>query len=85
MSFNFPIKLIGNLVVVRPEKPKRSTVILPDWSRGLKGEVASIGPECTELKGGETVTFGAVKGMEAVFCGAAVRILRETDIDMVLE
>lgn len=77
----FPIQLLDTLVAIRPEEPKRSKILLPDWQKSLFGFVLSVGPGVTELTVGERVSFGAAKGIESVCDGAQIRILREEDID----
>jgi co-chaperonin GroES (HSP10) len=82
----FPIKLLGDLVAVQPKAvAQRGQVFLPDWSRSLQGSVLAFGPDVRELKKGDTVTFRATSGMESVFNGVAIRIMRADDIDMILE
>ena len=67
---------------------------MPDWKRELKGRVVATGPGRPLYHGGhapmqtevgDRVTFGAAKGMEAVRNGRQLRILRDSDIDAVLE
>lgn len=82
----FPMQLLEELVAVLPESKLPGTKILvPDWSRCLKGKIIGTGPDCTEVKTGDVVSFGAATGMESVFDGATIRIMRESDIDFVEE
>lgn len=80
----FPINLIGELLIVRTETPT-GTVRLPDWKRSLSGEVISIGPRVLEVRSGDRVSFGAAVGMDSVYSGQEVRILKEKDLDFVYE
>lgn len=74
----FPIALLGDLVAVLPDSTRQTAgILLPDWQRSLTGSVLACGPDCTELKPGDKVSFGAASGMESVFDGAAIRIMRE--------
>jgi co-chaperonin GroES (HSP10) len=78
MLKDFSMQLLGDLVAVIPESTRPSgTIILPDWQRSLEGSVLACGPDCTEVKKGDRVQFGAASGMESVFDGAAIRIMRE--------
>ncbi len=81
---SFPIKLIGDLIAVRPNSPE-SGVLLPDWKRALNGKVLAVGPEVREAKCGDTVSFGAAVGMDSVFNSTTIRILKEQDLDFVYE
>ena len=79
------MKLLADLVAVRPfERPQLGKVIVPDWSRSLQGKVISVGNDVDELKIGDTVYFKATSGMESVFDGAPLRIMREEDVLCVL-
>jgi co-chaperonin GroES (HSP10) len=74
----FPMQLLGDLVAVQPESTRQASgIILPDWQRSLWGSVLALGPDCTELKIGDRVNFGAASGMESVFNGTAIRIMSE--------
>lgn len=81
---SFPINLLGELVAVQPENPKLD-VLLPDWKRSLSGVVLSVGPDCKTVQNGVRVSFGAAVGMDSVLNGAAIRILKEQDLDFVYE
>jgi co-chaperonin GroES (HSP10) len=78
------MEMLGELIVVHPDKPETQKVITPDWTRTLKGTVVSIGPECRELQVGNRVVFGAATGMESVRNNVLTRIMRESDVDAVL-
>jgi co-chaperonin GroES (HSP10) len=80
----FPINLIGELVAVRPNTPE-SRISLPDWKRALNGEVLAVGPKVRAAKCGDTVYFGAAVGMDSVFSGQEIRILKEQDLDFVYD
>ena len=89
----FPIDLIGELVAVQPELP-HARIRMPDWQRSLEGVVLAVGPGKPLIDGthapmnvkvGDRVTFGAAAGMESVVNGHMIRVMRESDIDMVLE
>ena len=80
------MQLARDLVAVRPDSVnKRLKVFVPDWQKSLHGEVLAVGPKVRELLPGDRVVFGAAKGMESIYNGAAIRIMRWEDIDMVLE
>lgn len=90
---DFSMRLLGDLVAVRPGERKRTKVILPDWQRSLEGVVLAVGPGAPRINGGvfqmevragDRVTFGAAKGMEALHDGVPIRIMRQTDIDVVV-
>ena len=82
----FPMKLLGDLIAVRPDstKPEKGKIVMPDWSRCLRGKVLAAGSDCKELAVDDHVAFRATSGMESVFDGAAIRIMREDDVDFVL-
>jgi len=90
---NFPINLIGELVAVRFEDTPGSKgtelygkrVLLPDWKRSLTGTVLAAGSDVKEAVKGVRVTFGAAVGMDSVFNGQSIRILKESDLDFVYE
>lgn len=78
---DFTGQLLGELVMVAPESTLRpSGIMLPDWQRSLTGSVLAVGPDAKDLKKDDKVYFSAATGMESVYCGAAVRIMRESDI-----
>jgi co-chaperonin GroES (HSP10) len=64
---------------------QKGKVFIPDWARCLRGKVIAKGPDATEVEIGDSVSFVATAGMESVFQGAAVRVMREDDIDGVFE
>lgn len=82
----FPIKLLDDLVAVVPEDINdRGPILLPDWQRTYHGKVLAIGTNTPEIKIGDNVVFGAAKGMDGVFDGKNVRIMRFDDIELVIE
>jgi co-chaperonin GroES (HSP10) len=81
---DFPMQLLGELVAVLPEPAAKTKVILPDWQKSLFGRVLAFGPEAKDVKIGDKVNFGAATGMESVLDGAAIRIMRESEIDFIL-
>ena len=81
----FPMQMLGDLVAIRPEKAaQRGKIFLPDWNRSLRGRILAVGPDCKEVKVGETASFRATSGMESVFDGAPLRVMREDDLDFKL-
>ena len=88
------MKLLEDLVVIRPEETPQARILLPDWQRTLRGTVIAIGPGKMqedgthippELKVGDFVIFGATAGMESVYAGKNIRTMREDDVDAVIE
>jgi co-chaperonin GroES (HSP10) len=74
-------RLLGDLVMVLPDSTRRpSGIILPDWQRSLRGSLLACGPDAKDVKKGDVVYFSAATGMESVYAGAAVRVMREKDI-----
>jgi co-chaperonin GroES (HSP10) len=92
---NFQSECVRDLIAVRPEEIKPSKVVLPDWQRTLKGFVLAVGPGKPNRNGkglapmecqvGDYVQFGAAAGMESQYDGVMIRILRDSDIDIVLK
>ncbi len=80
MSKKFPIELLDQLIAVKPADAARGSILLPDWQRSLEGSVIAKGPAASELKIGDRVFFGAATGMESVFDGTPIRIMREDDV-----
>jgi len=83
----FPIDLLDDLIAIRPGDPFKPTtkIRLPDWQQALRGRVLAIGPTVKDIAVDDAVMFGAAKGMESTFDGASIRIMREDDIDGLLE
>ena len=93
MSEAFPMQLVGELVAVQPDEAERGRVLKPDWEKTLTGTVVAIGPGKTLRDGalapmsvavGDKIVFGAAIGMESVFNGKPLRIMRDGEIDVVL-
>lgn len=78
----FPLKLIGELIAVRINGPE-SPVLLPDWKRSLTGSVLAKGHQAKSIAIGDLVSFGAAVGMDSVYDGVDVRILKQDDIDFI--
>lgn len=86
MSAEFPIQLLEELIAVQPEsKPPGIKIVLPDWSRTLRGTVIATWPGAKSVAVGDVVGFTATTGMESVFDGKTIRIMRESDIDFVVD
>ena len=81
----FPIELIGDFVVVRPDSIQEYRVLLPDWKKSLSGRVVALGPEVKEILRGDRVSFGAAVGMDATLGGEEIRILKEENLDFIYE
>lgn len=82
------MQLARDLVAVLPDSQKRikNRIVVPDWQKTLKGEVLGVGPKVRDdVRVGDRISFGAAKGMESVYNGAAIRIMRYDDVDMVIE
>lgn len=82
---NFPLNLIGELLAVRIDDLKSERISLPDWKRALTGTVLAKGPACRDVDLESKVSFGAAVGMDSVFNGQEIRILKEKDLDFVYE
>jgi chaperonin GroES len=89
----FKQRLLGDMVAVEPEVEPQGKIKLPDWQRILRGTVVATGPGAPlyngkiapmECKVGDRVIFGAATGMESVYCGKPLRIMRDSDVDAVL-
>lgn len=78
----FPINLIGELIAVKIN-PQESNIRLPDWKRSLSGLVIASASGVLGVKPGNRVSFGAAVGMDSVFNGQEIRILKEQDLDFV--
>lgn len=87
--------LLDDFVVVSMQEPVTTRIKLPDWQRTLRGTVIATGPGKLLYSGerapmmarvGDLVTFVATAGMDSSFgVHLTVRLLRDTDIDAVLE
>lgn len=84
------MQLLGELIAVQYE-PVKTTVKLPDWKRTLTGVVIACGAGLPSYDGrgnapvvcrvGDRVSFGAAAGMESVYDGQPIRILRDSEVD----
>lgn len=94
----FKERPLGEMVVVELEDledPNReSRVRLPDWQKTLRGKVLATGPGEPIMYGvvapmqcrvGDLVIFGAATGMESTYNGKRIRIMRDRDVDAVVE
>lgn len=91
----FKSECVRDLIAVRPEDIKPGKVALPDWQRTLKGFVLAVGPGRPNRNGkglapmecgvGDYVQFGAAVGMESTYDGVLIRILRDGDVDLILQ
>lgn len=91
----FQSQCIRDLIAVRPDEIKPSKIALPDWQRVLKGFVLSVGPGKPNRNGvglapmecqvGDYVQFGAAIGMESMYDGVPIRIMRDSEVDIVLQ
>lgn len=86
---------VRDLIAVRPDELKPSKIALPDWQRTLKGFVLAVGPGRANRNGkglapmecqvGDYVQFGAAVGMESMYDGVMIRIMRDGDVDLVIK
>jgi chaperonin GroES len=89
------MELFDDMIMVTPDEANLAKrIVLPKWSKGLQGTVINAGPGMMlpdgkripmEVKVGDKVSFGAATGMESVFKGMAVRMMRQTDLLGVVE
>lgn len=71
-------------MIIKPdERPVGMQILVPDWARMLCGTVVSAGPSVTEAKAGDRVGFLATSGIESVFKGENIRIMKEKDLEYV--
>jgi co-chaperonin GroES (HSP10) len=82
---NFSQRLLGEMIAVEPEVAPRGKILLPDWQRNLRGTVLAVGPEARETRPGDVVIFGAATGMECAYKGASIRLMKDSDVDAVIE
>lgn len=91
---NFQSECVRDLIAVRPDEYKPGKIALPDWQRTLKGFVLAVGPGRPNRNGkglapmecqvGDYIQFGAAAGMESQYDGVAIRLMRDSDVDLVL-
>lgn len=89
------MELFDDMIMVQPDEPTLAKrIVLPKWSKGLQGKIVNAGPGMQlangkripmEVKVGDTVSFGAATGMESVYKGQSIRMMRQTDILGVVE
>lgn len=89
----FKQRLMGDLIVVEPDRvDAKSKILLPDWQRVLRGTVIGVGPGRMLTTGkqapmmtkvGDRVIFGAATGMESMYRGTMIRVMRDDDVDAV--
>jgi chaperonin GroES len=93
-KFEFKQRLLDDLIVVKLGDETKSAIAHVDWKRTLRGRVIAMGPgkmlpygERAPMmcKVGDYVTFGATAGMDTVYDGVAVRMMKDVDVDAVLE
>jgi chaperonin GroES len=95
MTLEFKQEPLGDLIVVEmAQAPRDQRILLPDWQRTLEGVVVAVGPGKAlyndvvapmSCKVGDRVVFGAATGMESTYNGTAIRIMRDEDVDGILE
>lgn len=95
MTVEFKQRPLSDLIVVEmAQAPRDQRILLPDWQRTLEGVVVAVGPGKPLYNGttapmlckvGDKVVFGAATGMESSYAGASIRIMRDGDVDGVLE
>lgn len=90
---DFAIELLDDLVAVLLDEPDAGPVKLPDWQRCLSGRIIGVGPGRPLENGSrapmsvaekDKVSFGAAVGVESMYNGHRIRVMRDKDIDMVL-
>jgi chaperonin GroES len=93
-KFEFRQQLLNDLIIVEVTDATPTRIKLPDWQRVLKGFVRGVGPgkllnngkrgpmECAV---GDYVSFAATAGMDTAYSGTKVRMMKDSDVDAVLE
>jgi chaperonin GroES len=94
-KIDFTQRLMNDLIAVALQDKVESVIKLPDWQRVLRGEVVAVGPGRMLPLGerapmgcsvGDVVTFAATAGMDSSYgVGKAIRIMRDSDVDAVIE
>ncbi len=87
--------LLNDMIVVQLTEQIATRIKLPDWQRTLRGVVVGAGPGKMLYSGnrapmmtkiGDLVSFGVASGMDTSYAGHTnVRMMRDTDVDAVLE
>lgn len=93
-KLEFKQKLLNDLIVVEITEATPTRIKLPDWQRVLKGFVRGVGPgkllnngmrSPMECKVGDYVSFAATAGMDIAYGGVNSRIMKDGDVDAILE
>jgi chaperonin GroES len=93
-KFEFKQLLLNDLIVVEVTDATPSRIKLPDWQRVLKGFVRGVGPGKLlnngkrgpmECQVGDYVSFAAPAGMDIAYAGVNSRIMKDSDVDAILE
>ena len=89
------MKLLDDMLIVECDEPSAAKrIVLPLWSKGLHGTILEAGPGellpngirvAMDVKVGDKVAFGPATGMESVYKGRAIRMMRQKDLLGVLE
>jgi co-chaperonin GroES (HSP10) len=92
VGFEYKQKLLNDMLVVEIVEATPTRIRLPDWQRVLKGYVRAAGPGRMLTNGkrakmackvGDYVSFAATAGMDTVYAGTQIRMLKDEDIDAV--
>jgi chaperonin GroES len=92
MTFNQ--KLLDDFVVVELQTEAPGRIKLPEWQRHLRGRIVAAGPGKMLYSGerapmacavGDLVSFVATAGMDTSYGGHNVRLMRDENVDAVLE
>jgi chaperonin GroES len=75
---------IGQRVLIEPGEPdeKKGAIILPDVARERPtfGVAVAVGPDCKQVKVGDTVFFKRYEGAEVELPGGKVRVFKEEEL-----
>ena len=95
MAIEFKQILLGDMIAVEMDGEDENAVIkLPEWQGTLRGRVIGVGPGAPQPDGsalpmmcqlGDHVVFGPAAGMESRYQHTTIRIMRDEDVDAVLE
>jgi chaperonin GroES len=86
--------LLDDFIVVKLVDKTPTRIKLPDWQRVLRGDVVAAGPGKLLYNGkrakmackvGDYVLFKATAGMDTQYAGESARMMRDVDVDCVLE
>jgi chaperonin GroES len=88
-------QLLGDLIAVELEvEDPYAAILTVGWNQSLRGRVVAVGQGRPRDDGtlvpmackvGDTVTFGPAVGMVSVYEGVPIRIMRDSDVDGVVE